>query len=243
MITQFDTTAVADKNKIHRARDKLRLQSHSNQIVNPVTSVYFDGRKDKTMKIIDGKRRIVTEEHIVILIEPGSQYMGHTSPDSSSASNILHGITKAFNEKSISLNDVKVIGCDGTITNTGNRGGLISRFEHYIGSTVQWSICLLHANELPLRHLLYRLDGASKGPNALSGPIGKAIETCSSLPRARFNLIQIILPANINRDLSTDQAYLFDICQVVSSGNCSDSLLHKERTRKNSSFTLADNRK
>ena len=49
-----------------------------------ITGLYFDGRKDTTMvqvKECDGKfhRKILTEEHISIISEPGSSYFGNIS--------------------------------------------------------------------------------------------------------------------------------------------------------------------
>ena len=50
----------------------------------------------------------------------------------------------------------KVIGCDGTATNTGANGGIFTLIEKNLGHTVQGVIFLLHANELPLRHFLIK---------------------------------------------------------------------------------------
>ena len=57
------------------------------------------------------------------------------------------------------------IGCDGTNVNSGVKGGVIRLLELELGRPLQWLICLLHANELPLRHLLQKLDGVTHGPN------------------------------------------------------------------------------
>ena len=37
-------------------------------------------------------------------------------------------------------------------------------------------MCLLHTNELPLRHVFAALDGATSGPDTFAGPIGKKIQ-------------------------------------------------------------------
>ena len=42
--------------------------------------------------------------------------------------------------------------------------------------------CMLHANELPLRHLLAKIDGETIGPQAFSGPNGKLLASCRNLP-------------------------------------------------------------
>ena len=48
-----------------------------------------------------------------------------------------------------------VIGSDSTnaMTGSGNDGGLLTHLEKRIGRKCFWSICMLHTNELPLRHL------------------------------------------------------------------------------------------
>ena len=83
---------------------------------------------------------------------------------------------------------------------------------------------MFHSNELPLRHVLVRLDGKTVGPRSFAGPIGKLLASCENLaivkfePTANFNLD--IEPS----DLSTDQMYLYEICWLVSSGIVPESL-------------------
>ena len=36
-------------------------------------------------------------------------------------------------------------------------------------------MCLLHTNELPLRHVFGALDGSTSGPDTFVGPIGKIL--------------------------------------------------------------------
>ena len=67
------------------------------------------------------------------------------------------------------------IGCDGTNVNTGAHRGVIRLLEQRLGRPLQWFVCLLHANELPLRHLLIKLDGVTSGPKLFSGPIGSLL--------------------------------------------------------------------
>ena len=50
--------------------------------------------------------------------------------------------------------DIKVLPCDGTNTNVRAEGGANHFIETAIERALQWDICLLHANELPLRHLI-----------------------------------------------------------------------------------------
>lgn len=125
----------------------------------------------------------------------------------------------------IVTSDIVAIGCDGTVVNTGFRTGVIRQIEEHLKNPLQWFICQLHANELPLRHLFQHLDGKTSGPNEFFGSIGKQLEICHKLPVAEFVRIESNLPYLKNEvDLSTDQKYLFEICPSISNGNCSIDL-------------------
>ena len=93
--------------------------------------------------------------------------------------------------------------------------------EEKLQTPLQWLVCQLHANELPLRHLPIHFDGATSGPRAFTGKIGKAMSTCEKLSIIVFTPLKSELPPMIAADLSTDQKYLYDICDAVSKGFCS----------------------
>ena len=59
--------------------------------------------------------------------------------------------------------------------------------EKHLERTVQWLVCLLHANELPLRHLIEKLDG----PNVFSGPIGSSLTGCEELPIIKYVRVEL----------------------------------------------------
>src|SRR6218665_630434 len=92
---------------------------------------------------------------------------------------------------------------------------------------MQWSVCQLHANELPLRHLVQHFDGATSGPRAFSRPIGKEIVMCEKLPVVGFDKIESDFPTVTLTDLSTDQQYLWDISNAVLTGQSSVNLSRK----------------
>ncbi|GBL72328.1 hypothetical protein AVEN_122606-1 [Araneus ventricosus] len=98
------------------------------------------------------------------------------------------------------LNGLIVIGCDGTNVHTGHKRGIIRLMELDLNRSLQWCICLLHTNELPLRHLLNSLDGATTYLTEFCGPIGKTIKTCKELPVAPFSSISVEnKPDNMDR--------------------------------------------
>ena len=71
-------------------------------------------------------------------------------------------------------------------------------------------MCQLHANELPLRHLMIHLDGKTSGPQQFTGPIGRAlmeINNCENLPVAQYHAIpsdDIPVSEDHLKDLSYD---------------------------------------
>ena len=120
----------------------------------------------------------VREEHITLVAEPGSNYVGHFTPYSGKAKDISEGLLEFCSSHDLYLNSLNAIGCDGTNINTGTKGGVIAAVKQSSGRPLQWSICLLHLNELPLRHLMQYLDGVTSGPQSFSGQIGKELQSC-----------------------------------------------------------------
>ena len=89
---------VIDKNKVTREKQKWRKHyMDSNENAN-VISLYFDGRKDRTLLMEESGtkkiRREVIEEHVTVLAEPGSRYLGHFAPSSGTAKNIANSLTE-----------------------------------------------------------------------------------------------------------------------------------------------------
>ena len=71
-------------------RNKIRRESHSlrSAYINVdcrISGLYFDGRKNQTLKLVGDRRTVVSEEHISILSEPDSTYVDHAMPASGSA--------------------------------------------------------------------------------------------------------------------------------------------------------------
>lgn len=232
VISPSDKDMVIDRMKVRRERTRNRDQVISRQSQRLISALYFDGRKDST--IIQQKcgrkhyRKTIVEEHISLLEEPESQFLGHVTPTSGSSLDITNSILDFFRGKNMSLENLKMIGCDGTPVNTGFKGGVISRLEKELKRPLQWMICLLHCNELPLRHLYQYLDGKTTGPKSYSGEIGKKLDGCEKLDIVKFSQIEGNLPTmKLQQDLSSDQKYLFEICEAVSRGECSEDLAKK----------------
>ncbi|CAH0391283.1 unnamed protein product [Bemisia tabaci] len=94
--------------------------------------------------------------------------------------------------------------------------------EEVLLRALQWIICLLHFNELPLRHIIERIDGPYSGPKEFSGALGKQLSTCHTLPPVDFSPVESSDFPEVDVNLlSTDQKYLFEISLAVRDGICS----------------------
>lgn len=89
---------------------------------------------------------------------------------------------------------------------------------------------MLHANELPLRHLFHHLDGETSRPRGFAVPIGKQVETCEKLPLVAFKPIKgnlPVIPEDIVKGLSADQKYLLKMYRAISCGLCDTSISNR----------------
>lgn len=229
-----DDTCIIDRNKVRRARKTTRLALQSGSVISPI-GLFFDGRKDKTVSMVekDGTqhREQRSEEHISLVSQPGDDYLGHVTPLSATSINITNAIAEKLADVGVELDCLLCIGCDGTAVNTGHKGGVIAQLERMAKFNFQWNICLLHFNELPLRHLFVALDGTTHGPKSFSGPIGISLLSCHELPVVNFQHLGAgrLLPLSDDtaNSLSTDQQYLYQICQAITVGTCTTTLANK----------------
>ncbi|GBN88006.1 hypothetical protein AVEN_218478-1 [Araneus ventricosus] len=119
---------------------------------------------------------------------------------------------------------LEVVGCDGTVNNTGWKNGVIHRIEYHVGHPLQWSICILHFNELPFRHIFQHIDGQIAGPKSFSGPIEQHLTCYENLPFVDYEPIDCTIP-DIDRNLlRKDQQYLLYISNAITSEHCPEDL-------------------
>ena len=227
IIQKDDLSCVIDKNKLRRGKIAQRkvLQDQEKSSTETIRSIFFDGRKDETLCQVRRGTKMYTstspEEHYAILEEPNTKYLGHVTPAGSTAEDVSNALLKFLRTKNV---DILAIGCDGTVVNTGHKNGVIAKIEQEYGKNIQWLICQLHANELPLRHLVIHKDGKTTGPNSFVGPIGKMLQNCEQLPIYNFMAISCDETFVGSTNLSTDQKYLAEIHEAVVLGFCPEDL-------------------
>lgn len=231
LVSERDNNNIIDKNKIRRAiaKNRKQLQNEDSDRKNDIRGLYFDGRKDRTLVYLNNRQATITEEHIALIEEPGNKYFAHLSFNQSvKAVTIADAILSHLQKRNVNIFSWSVIGCDGTNVNTGWKAGAIRTIEEKIGKPLQWCICLLHGNELPLRHLLQKIDGDTKGPYSYSGPLGLQLTNCEKKAVTNFQQIATFLPEVDNEDdLSSDQQYLYKITCAIRDGKCDDRLANK----------------
>ena len=66
---------------------------------------------------------------------------------------------------------LRTLGYDGTVVNTVSKNEVLTQLEKAAGGPLQWLICQLHENELPLRYLFKKLDGKTTGSSSFNETI------------------------------------------------------------------------
>lgn len=118
VITIEDKTSVIDRSKLRRERLKKRKKLQHEQTLDNLRGLYFDGRKDKTLEQFKQgtkyHRKTIVEEHLSLVQEPGSKYIGHVTTKSGTALCIENSISKYLDENNIATSELTAVGCDGT---------------------------------------------------------------------------------------------------------------------------------
>ena len=235
IINSEDRSHVIDHHKVWRARQKLRRNLTESECLRDkeITALFFDGRRDTTLTKNEkgnkwyGAKEI--QDHYVLVGEPGTFYLDHLTIERGTGAGIADGLMKWLVENDIK-NEIKAVGADSTATNTGYKNGAIRGLECQLHHPLQWIICSLHLNELPLRHLCRKYIGPTESGTQWKGPLGTALTTCETLPVSPngFHCIAKGAPLpNVDvNELSRDQAYLYRIISAIRSGVIDNDLLH-----------------
>ena len=231
IITSEDKSAVVDRQRIRREKEKVRKevnQREESRINDDVIEgIYFDGKEIDTlvMKKDGDKHRQMKQkqEHIVVVSQPDGKFLTHVTPEGKAADPTTDALMEYADSNGL-MKDVKVVGVDSTPVNTGWKGGILAKLEERRNEKLHWIICDLHTNELPLRHLMEKVDGKTSGNNSFKGPIGKALPNVENLSwNENFTPIKDgpglpDMPDHVVNDLSSDQKYLFFVAKSIQDG-------------------------
>ena len=239
IVTKEDSHLIVDPTKVQRARTRVMESEKADGLKeikdSKLECIFFDGRRDKTKMIIvdeDGDEfaRTEMEEHYT-LTDP-HKYLTHVTPEEGTGAKGTAEKVIEFLEDVNQLENVKIIGGDSTNSNTGWKNGSIHLIEAAKKEKVLWDICLLHINELSLRHLMKDQGMETSGSNSFTGELGDLVKDEVHLYEVNNNF-EILdfgcelreLPEEVIADLSTDQKYLYQIVKMIITGELDHDVL------------------
>ena len=158
--------------------------------------------------------KMVKEEHVSVTEEPSGRYLWHFVPEEpvhpeKPALKVAQALYDLL-ETHDSLDSLLVLQGDSTNMNTGWRGGTHALLEKMLGRKLFWAVCMLHTNELPLRHLIIGLDGPTSSDTGFSGPVCKLLAKVNQMEyNSEFRCLMegrplVETPEDVLRNMSTD---------------------------------------
>ena len=237
IVTKSDTSKTITRQMVRTARAKARRTAN---ILSdkPIDAVYFDSKKDDTCMMAKDESGVlryskVKEEHYVLTSEPDGTYMTHVTPTNGTAPACCESVCNAMDEIGATAS-VKLIGSDTTNTMSGTDGGAQHFIEVRLDRNLFRVFCLLHTNELPLRHLFTHLDGKTSGKDSFKGPIGKMLKIVKTF-KVKDNFQPMtdgdsvpILQDEVAHDLSWDQKCLYKLLHALRSGKSNADIINMQ---------------
>ena len=241
LATKEDPHLLVEQAKVAREqeREMTRLIARAEEWMRSsgIDAILFDGKDEKAKAWVTlpcGTKviRHVKEDHISLTDAEGEFLMHFTREkvDGVRAGQVIALRISSFLKTFGIDKTLKMIGADSTNLNTGSKEGAIALLERQLGKRLVWSICMLHTNELPLRHLIKHLDGPTGSGNTLTGPAGRLLPQTQSLPyNPNFTPLScgeplVSLPPKVLADLSWDQQYGYKMIQALEAGSVPHSL-------------------
>jgi hypothetical protein len=239
IVTKEDAHLIVDPSKIQRARARVMkkeaAEAKKRIEESKLDCIFFDGRRDQTkMIVVDGDgdefARTEFEEHYTIT-DP-TRYLTHITPEEGTGAKGTADKVIEFLSEVKQLENVQVVGGDSTSSNTGWRDGAIHHIEDGKSEKVVWDICMLHTNELPLRHIMKDQGMETSGANTFTGELGQLVkddvhdfEVNESFEKLDFAADLRDIPEEIIADLSGDQKYLYKIVKMIITGELDHDVL------------------
>ena len=136
-LTKDNPHLVIDINKKRRQKKIIGREITQEEAVTrkDLVSLYFDGREDKTIILEQDedrskRRRSVREEHVSLVSEPGSIFIGHVSTGRQKSALItFQEMFKYLQDNEINMTSLRALESDGTSVITGKHNEVIRLFE------------------------------------------------------------------------------------------------------------------
>ena len=120
------------------------------------------------------------EERYTAVGGPGTYYLSQSSPEDGKGRTIAKNLFDLFKD-TVLEHQLAIMGTDGTASMTGKYNVCHHGLEELLNKPLQWIMCLLYTNELPLRLVFGVLHGSLSGPDTFAGPIGRSCMGLSSV--------------------------------------------------------------
>lgn len=241
LATKQDPRLLVDHRNVGREQEKqmARITLNAEEWLrnSGIDAFQFDGKDEVAKALVTlecGTKvvRHVKEDHITLTDAQGEFLMHFTREkvEGVKAARVIAIQIVTFLRNFGIDTTLKMIGADSTNVNTGCKEGAIVILERLLGKRLVWSICMLHTNELPLRHLITELDGPTGSANTLTGPVGKLLPITQSLPyNPQFIPLSVgeplsVLEPEVVADLSWDQQFGYRFLHALEAGSIPDSL-------------------
>ena len=167
---------------------------------------------------------------LLILGPRAGEYLTHvvsTESTGKAMADMTHDVLTEYK----SVDTLEALVQDNTGSNTGCEQGMHVLLEGRLGRKVHLLGCALHANELPLRAMITKLDGKSSSGNTLTGDLGSQLhKDLRQYEVQNFKAVPCSLPdmpEDVAKDLSQDQLLLRQYMEAVSVGKLEFKLANK----------------
>ena len=228
-----------DRGKLVRARKGVMADSKEKDYLNhegtKIVGLGYDGRRDPNTRAMvadsfgNQRMRMIKEEHESVSEEPSGKYLAHFVPEPAvlpekpalKVAQALYDILVQYN----STDSIQILMGDSTNTNTGWKEGTHAFLEKLLGRKLFWGICIIHTNELPLRHLIRAVDGPTCSNRGFSGSVCSLLSKVNDMEYdASFKEMPggeplIMIPENVLETMSTDQKLCYRLVQAVKAGD------------------------
>ena len=117
-------------------------------------------------------RSVQFEERYTAVVGSGTYYLFPFSPKDGKGRTIAKKLFDSFKD-TVLERKLAIVGTNGTASITGKYNGFVRGLEELLNKLLQWIVCLLYTNKLPLQLVFGVLDGFLSGPDTFAAPLEK----------------------------------------------------------------------
>ena len=136
-----------------------KITAEHDQLTVKKKVIGIDGKKSM-VKLPKGKFKLKVDK-VTVTCQSSRTYIAFFTPLNGTGLETSTHLTKLL-KKIQSLETLQGVSADGTATNTGKFNGSIRLLEVALGRPLAWQICILHFQELILRHLFIDIGKSFK---------------------------------------------------------------------------------